>query len=50
MQYTLITGNGEVLTFFIKATAYLYQKAYGGVVFSQQILRTENAETSTSIE
>lgn len=46
MQYTLITGNGKVLTFFIKATAIAYQKAFGGVVFSQQILEDKNVENS----
>lgn len=38
MQYTLITGSGKVYTFFIRAVAEQWQKAYGGVVFSQQIL------------
>ena len=39
MQYTLITGNGKVYTFFIRAVAEQFQLAYGGVVFSQQILQ-----------
>lgn len=38
MNYTLITKNGKVLTFFIRAAAEMYQQAYGGVVFSQQVL------------
>ena len=38
MQYTLITGNGKVYTFFIRAVAEQWQQAYGGVVFSQQEL------------
>ena len=38
MQYTLITGKGKVYTFFIRAVAEQFQQAYGGVVFSQQIL------------
>lgn len=38
MQYTLITGSGKVYTFFICAVAEQFQRAYGGVVFSQQIL------------
>jgi len=43
MKYTLITSNGKVLTFFLKAVAVQFQAAYGGVVFSQQVL--EVAET-----
>ena len=38
MTYTLITKQGKVLTFFLKAVAETYQQAYGGVVFTQQIL------------
>lgn len=41
MQYTLITKSGKILTFFIKATADLYQQAYGGVVITQQIFQQE---------
>jgi hypothetical protein len=43
MKYTLITRNGKVLTFFIKTVAEQFQQAYGGVVFTQQVL--EVAET-----
>lgn len=38
MQYTLISGNGKVYTFFLRAVAETYQQAYGGVVITQQIL------------
>jgi len=38
MQYTLITDSGKVYTFFLKAVADTYQQAYGGVVFTQQVL------------
>lgn len=38
MQYTLITGSGKVLTFTVKAAAEIWKQAYGGVVFTQQIL------------
>lgn len=38
MQYTLISGNGKVYTFFLQSVAELYQQAYGGVVVTQQIL------------
>ena len=38
MKYTLITTKGKVYTFFFKAVADTYQQAYGGVVFTQQIL------------
>lgn len=41
MKYTLITSNGKVLTFFIREVAEQFQSAYGGVVFSQQVLAIE---------
>ncbi len=41
MQYTLITPKGKVYTFFLQAVAETYQQAYGGVVFTQQVLDTE---------
>ncbi len=37
-EYTVITSTGRVLLFSIKSCADLYQKAYGGVVFSSQVL------------
>ena len=37
-EYTVITSEGRVLLFSIKSCADLYQKAYGGVVFSSQVL------------
>ena len=40
MQYTLITSNGTVLTFFIQTVAEQFQQAYGGVVITQQVLKT----------
>ena len=43
MKYTLITSNGKVLTFFIQAVAEQFQTAYGGVIFTEQVLET--AET-----
>ncbi len=41
MQYTLITNQGRIYTFYLEATAQCYQRAYGGVVFSQQIFNQE---------
>lgn len=38
MKYTLITSKGKVYTFFLKTVADTYQQAYGGVVFTQQVL------------
>lgn len=38
MQYTLITSKGQLFTFFIKAVADTYQKAYGGTVLTNSIL------------
>jgi hypothetical protein len=37
-MFNLITSTGRVLSFEIKACADLYQRAYGGVVFTQQVL------------
>ena len=37
-EYTIITSTGRVLLFSIKSCADLYQRAYGGVVFTSQVL------------
>jgi acyl-CoA thioesterase len=51
MQYTLITKQGRVYTFFFPAVAAQFQQAYGGVVFSQQLLAaadlSENGSCAT---
>ena len=44
MNFTLITSNGKVLTFFIEAVAETYQQAYGGVIVTETIL-TNSTET-----
>jgi len=43
MQYTLITRQGKVMQFYVKAVAELYQSLNGGVVITQQILVDELA-------
>ncbi len=43
MKYTLITKNGRVMTFFLEVAAQQFQRAYGGVVFTQQILVDEKS-------
>ena len=40
-MFNLITSTGRVLSFRVQACADLYQRAYGGVVFSQQVLDQE---------
>jgi len=40
-MFNLITSTGKVLSFRVRACADLYQRAYGGVVFSQQVLDQE---------
>jgi len=40
MKYTLITSKGKVYTFFLKSVANTYQQAFGGVVFTQQVLNS----------
>ena len=44
MKYTLISSNGKVYTFFIRAVAEQYQQAYGGVVITQQILADQTVD------
>lgn len=38
MKYTLITKQGRIMQFYVKAVADMYQVTEGGVVFTQQIL------------
>jgi hypothetical protein len=45
MKFTLITKLGRVYTFYIKELADTYQQAYGGVVFSQQVLVDTDTQT-----
>jgi hypothetical protein len=40
MKYTLITKSGKVMQFNLETMAKLYQEIKGGVVFTQQILKT----------
>ena len=44
MNYTLITKQGKVMTFYVKSVADLYQSLHGGVVITQQILVDELAK------
>ena len=46
MQYTLVTSSGKVYTFFLESAAKLYQQAYGGVVFTQQILVDQKTQVA----
>jgi len=46
MQYTLMTNSGKVYTFFLQSVAETYQKAYGGVVFTQQILVDQKSQVA----
>jgi hypothetical protein len=48
MKFTLITGNGKVFTFFIKAVAETYQQAYGGTLFTDSILTKETQNETLS--
>lgn len=41
MKYTLVTGKGKVYTFFIKVVAETFQQAYGGAIFTNEILTKE---------
>ena len=44
MEYTLITKQGKIMQFYVKAVAELYQALNGGVVITQQILVDETVE------
>ena len=45
MTYTVLTSKGFLHVFSIKELADTYQKAYGGVVFTQQILVDDTAQS-----
>ena len=38
MKYTLITSKGKAITFYGMAGAIIFQQAYGGVIFTNDIL------------
>lgn len=38
MQYTLITKNGKILQFYVKAVAEMYKQIQGGYIISNDIL------------
>jgi len=40
MKYTLITSKGTVKQFFVQELANMYKDIYGGVVITQQVLKT----------
>jgi len=44
MKYTLITKQGTIMQFYVKAVADMYQTINGGVVITQQILVDELVE------
>lgn len=41
MRYTLITGSGKVMQFYLLPTAQCYQQLLGGVVIQPQIEQQE---------
>jgi hypothetical protein len=47
MQYTLITKSGKIMQFYLKEVADLYQSINGGVVFTQQVLKTQEKVQKT---
>lgn len=38
MPYTLLTPNGKIYTFYIRAVAETYKSAYGGVIIDPSVL------------
>ena len=47
MQYTLITKSGKIMQFYVKEVAETYQAGLGGVVFTQQVLETQEIVQKT---
>jgi hypothetical protein len=45
MKYTLITKQGKIMQFYVESVAHLYQTLNGGVVFTQQILVDNSAQS-----
>lgn len=45
MTYTLITAKGRVYQFYLRATAEVWQQAYGGQLFSNEILVDKTAQS-----
>jgi hypothetical protein len=44
MQYTLITSKGNIMQFYVKSVADLYQSLNGGIVITKEILVDETVE------
>ena len=44
MKYTLITKTGQIMQFYVKDAAEMYQKLKGGVVISNEILLDKMVE------
>jgi hypothetical protein len=49
MEYTLLTGEGKIMQFYLRSLAETYQKVCGGVVFSQQELEMVDNSTEDVI-
>ena len=43
MNFTLITSKGKIMTFFGFEAAVIFQQAYGGVIITNDILKTQSA-------
>jgi hypothetical protein len=48
MNFTLITRNGKVFTFYVKEVAETFQQAYGGTLFTGSILTQETQNETLS--
>jgi len=38
MKYTLITGKGKIMLFYIQGLAVTYQNLYGGVIVTEAVM------------
>jgi hypothetical protein len=43
MRYTLLMPTGKIMLFYVEGVANLYQRLYGGVVITQQVLVDNSA-------
>ncbi len=44
MRYTLLMPTGKIMLFYVEGVANLYQRLYGGVVITQQVLVDNSAD------
>jgi hypothetical protein len=46
MKYTLITGKGKIMLFYIQGLAETYQNLYGGVIVTEAVMTEVEKEVA----